>query len=269
MPLDLPRLFLASINNRPLFSADTKSSTRSDGYTKLGPGDSTLVRLQVQYKPAERKAPEKRLLSMPIVPFNSPVVTPCSSFVGLICSRRSSSLHTHVRNSFPMASAELPRSDSFNISLESETSASEEDNDAKAIAALKVNLCQPLRWNQNTESNVDERSLSGLGIEGLTRKDGSAAFDGLGIVANPFDDPSETLIQEALLTFMEGRDREQLLETIVECPWLERKCELPTLSSNGLGPSEEDRLSRLRSHNRFPSWPPLLTDHGAQDYCSK
>jgi len=140
--------------------------------------------------------------------------------------------------------------------LESEASASEEDTDAKAIAALEVNLCQPLRWNQNSESNVDERSLSGLGIEGLTRKDGSAAFDGLGIVAvksstpsptaqtfdadklilppleNPFDDPSETLIQEALLTFMEGRDREQLLETIVECPWLERKCELPTLRSD-------------------------------------
>ncbi|PPQ74107.1 hypothetical protein CVT24_012936 [Panaeolus cyanescens] len=278
--LDFPRLFFTPITKikllskkKPLFSANTKFNVGNDGYKQLA--DNSLQM---------GKPNEKKILSMPIVPFNSPVVTPSSSFMGITLSRRSISIHSHVRASFPTASAELHRSDSFNLSLESETSNSEEDTDAAALASLEVTLLQPHKWNECSEDLAEKERACGLGIKGMTRKDGSASFDGLGILSigastpsptsltfsidqhivtqseNPFDHPSDTLLQETLVTFMDGQDRDQLLQTISECPWREEEeRDLPTKSSAdslvGVGELEESGVCPLKS---YPSWPPLL-----------
>ncbi|KDR71070.1 hypothetical protein GALMADRAFT_144146 [Galerina marginata CBS 339.88] len=183
-----------------------------------------------------------------LVPFNSPALTPSNSFP------KFKNLDASDLAFFPanFASAKFSRSSSFNLSLVSDTS---EDDDEFNLSTSLDALLSFRSVAQNGPSNSSPTPVRGLGISGISRKDGKVPFDGLGLLSmrpssycdsprarnssNRYDaygpesgyslvpnDSTESLsdvfLQEMVYTFTEDPFHTSLAQSIPECTsWYE------------------------------------------------
>ncbi|KAF8972093.1 hypothetical protein BDZ97DRAFT_1913335 [Flammula alnicola] len=130
-----------------------------------------------------KRVHSSELDSPTLVPCNSPAMTPSpsQSFTRLPRSHEVVIYQDSVRDSSVTAGTLSANTSSFNISLVSDNS--EEDDEFQLSGSLDVDALFYAPLEPPRRSSVSSSHGIGLGISGISKKDDSEPFDGLGIVS--------------------------------------------------------------------------------------